>query len=226
MKFIITESQYRTLQEQRVKGEQVSPEKYVAHTSNPINRDNISKTGLQVSLGECYLIYADSNYGEDEECVPAVFATNSIKKKDLFDSTYDDDIWVIDTEIAGVQWYNDAHFEGGDYKHIVTFEDIPVEAIRLVYKGTGRDSWGTHKDETELTLTESLEDELIDNHLKKYIDSGCVKIKKTPNYISIDVESPSYFNEFGFNDIDSVKIKNLLKKHSFQYAFGEYIKKI
>ncbi len=155
MKYIITESQYRKLQEQRVKGEEISPEKYVTHTSNPINRDSIMELGIKTTLGECYLIYADSNYGEDEECVPAVFATNSIKKKDLFDSTYDDDIWVINTEIANVQWYNDAHFEGGDYKHIVTFEDIPVEAIKLVYKGTGGDSLGNHNNDDELTLTES-----------------------------------------------------------------------
>ena len=125
-------------EEQRVKGEEVTPEKYVAHSSNPVNRKNISITGLQVSLGECYSIYADSNYEKVDECVPAIFATNSLKKKDLFDSTYDDDIWVIDTEIAGVQWYKDAHFEGGDYKHIVTFENIPVDVIKLIYKGTGK----------------------------------------------------------------------------------------
>ena len=156
MKIVITESQYRKLQEQRVKGEEITPGRYVVHSSNPSNRDNISTTGLQVSLGECYLIYADSNYGEDDECVPAIFATNSIKKKDLFDSTYDDDIWVIDTERANVQWYKDAHFDGGDTKHIVTFEDIPVDAIRLIYKGTGGDTWNHHDDETELTISEMI----------------------------------------------------------------------
>lgn len=156
MKIVITESQYKKLQEQRVKGEEITPDKYVVHSSNPSNRENISTTGLQTSLGECYLIYADSNYGEEDECVPAVFATNSIKKKDLFDSTYDDDIWVIDTERAGVQWYKDAHFDGGDTKHIVTFEDIPVDAIRLIYKGTGGDTWNHHDDETELTISEMI----------------------------------------------------------------------
>ena len=156
MKIVITELQYKKLQEQRVKGEEITPGKYVVHSSNPSNRDNISTTGLQVSLGECYLIYADSNYGEDDECVPAIFATNSIKKKDLFDSTYDDDIWVIDTERANVQWYKDAHFDGGDTKHIVTFEDIPVDAIRLIYKGTGGDTWNHHDDETELTISEMI----------------------------------------------------------------------
>jgi hypothetical protein len=155
MKLIITESQYKKLQEQRVKGEEITPGRYVVHSSNPSNRENISTTGLQVSLGECYLIYADSNYGEDEECVPAVFATDSIKKKDMFDSTYDDDIWVIDTERAGVQWYKDAHFDGGDTKHIVTFEDVPADAVRLIYKGTGGDTWN-HHDEEELTISEMI----------------------------------------------------------------------
>jgi hypothetical protein len=140
MKYIITENQYRILIEQKVKGDKITPGKYVAHSSNPSNRDSIKEYGIRAVLGECYLIYADSNYAEDEECVPAVFATDSLKKKDLFDSTYDDDLWVIDTERANVQWYKDAHFDFGDYKHIVTFEDIPVESIRLVYKGTGRDT--------------------------------------------------------------------------------------
>ena len=156
MRIVITESQYKKLQEQRVKGEEITPDKYVVHSSNPSNRENISTTGLQTSLGECYLIYADSNYGEDDECVPAIFATNSIKKKDLFDSTYDDDIWVIDTERANVQWYKDAHFDGGNTKHIVTFENIPVDAIRLIYKGTGGDTWNHHDDETELTISEMI----------------------------------------------------------------------
>ncbi len=156
MKLIITESQYKKLQEQRVKGEEITPGRYVVHSSNPSNRENISTTGLQVSLGECYLIYADSNYGEDEECVPAVFATDSIKKKDMFDSTYDDDIWVIDTERARVQWYKDAHFDGGDTKHIVTFEDVPADAVRLIYKGTGGDTWNHHDEEEELTLSEMI----------------------------------------------------------------------
>ena len=156
MKIVITESQYKKLQEQRVKGEEITPDKYVVHASNPSNRDSIKEYGIRAVLGECYLIYADSNYGEEDECVPAVFATNSVKKKELFDSTYDDDIWVIDTERANVQWYKDAHFDGGDTKHIVTFEDIPVDAIRLIYEGTGGDTWNHHDDETELTISEMI----------------------------------------------------------------------
>ncbi len=36
----------------------------------------------------------------------------------------------------------------------------------------------------------------------------------------------SFFEEQGFDKSDVVRIKNFLKKNSFQYAFGEYIKKI
>jgi hypothetical protein len=175
MKIVITESQYKKLQEQRVKGEEVTPGRYVVHSSNPSNRDNISTTGLQVSLGECYLIYADSNYEEDEECVPAIFATDSIKKKDMFDSTYDDDIWVIDTERARVQWYKDAHFDGGDTKHIVTFEDVPADAVRLIYKGTGGDTWNHHDEEEELTLSEMIK---LDIKVGDTIMGGKFKNKK------------------------------------------------
>ena len=175
MKLIITESQYKKLQEQRVKGEEVTPGRYVVHSSNPSNRDSISEYGIRAVLGECYLIYADSNYEEDDECVPAVFATDSIKKKDMFDSTYDDDIWVIDTKRAGVQWYKDAHFDGGDTKHIVTFEDVPAEAVRLIYKGTGGDTWNHHDEEEELTLSEMIK---LDIKVGDTIMGGKFKNKK------------------------------------------------
>jgi hypothetical protein len=175
MNLIITESQYKLLQEQRVKGEEVTPGKYVVHSSSKSNRDSISEYGIRAVLGECYTIYADSNYGEDDECVPAVFATDSMKKKDMFDSTYDDDIWVIDAERAGVQWYKDAHFEGGDTKHIVTFEDVPVDAVRLIYKGTGQNTWDAQDDDRELTLSEMIK---LDIKVGDTIMGGKFKNKK------------------------------------------------
>ena len=78
----------------------------------------------------------------------------------------------------------------------------------------------------KIIITERQQDNLIDSYLEKYIESGCVSIKKLPKYIVINVESPSYFEEFGFDKNDPAKIKSLLKKNSFQYAFGEYIKEI
>jgi hypothetical protein len=59
-------------------------------------------------------------------------------KKYRFDSTYDDDVWLINTECANVKWYRDKHFDFGPYKHIVTFENISPECIKLIYKGTGK----------------------------------------------------------------------------------------
>ena len=116
-------------------GEEYIPGRVVVHKSNPVWREDIELTGLQVSVGDCY----QSHIGDDVECRPAIFATDSLEKKDQFDSTYDDDIWLIDTKCASVTWYKDKHFEFGDYqKHIVTFENIPPECLKLIYKGSGK----------------------------------------------------------------------------------------
>ena len=115
-------------------GKEVTPNEIVVHKSNPIWRKNILETGLQVSVGECYKTYV----GYGEKCTPAIFATNSTNKRAWFDSTYDDDIWFIDTKmIPDVKWYKDRHFESTK-KHIVTFENIPPEALTLKYEGTGK----------------------------------------------------------------------------------------
>ena len=118
-------------------GKEIIPNKIVIHKSNPKVRDKISNEGLKVRAGECYKIYA----GYGEKCVPAIFATNSTNKRASFDSTYDDDVWEINTEmIPDVKWYKDRHYESRS-KHIVTFENIPVDAITLKHEGTGKD-WG------------------------------------------------------------------------------------
>ena len=115
-------------------GKEITPNDIVVHKSNPIWRKNILETGLQVSVGECYKTYV----GYGEKCKPAIFATNSTNKRAWFDSTYDDDIWFIDTtKIPDVKWFKDRHFESTK-KHIVTFQDILPEALTLQYEGTGR----------------------------------------------------------------------------------------
>ena len=112
-----------------------TPGKFIVHKSNPVWRDNIELTGLQVSVGDCY----QQHVGGDEECKPSIFATDSLDKEQMFDSTYDDDIWIINTECAEVTWYKDRHIDNGDYKHhIVTFENISPECLRLLHKGTGK----------------------------------------------------------------------------------------
>jgi hypothetical protein len=86
--------------------DEYTPGKFIVHKSNPMWRDDIGLTGLQTSVGDCY----QQHVGGDEQCKESIFATDSLDEKDMFDSTYDDDIWVIDTECAGVTWYKDKHF--------------------------------------------------------------------------------------------------------------------
>lgn len=120
-------------------GKEIIPNKIVVHKSNPMFRDEILKNGLKVRVGECYQIYVNREQRDPNKikCKPVIFATNSTKKIDLFDSTYDDDIWEINTEmIPDVKWCVDRHY-GSKSNHIVTYQDIPREAITLIYEGTG-----------------------------------------------------------------------------------------
>ena len=115
-------------------GKEYTPGEFILHKSNPLWRDNIKLTGLQTSVGDCYKQFV----GGDAPCKEAIFATDSVNKDEAFDSTYDDDIWVIDTGCAGVDWYKDRHFDNGDYqKHIVTFNNISPDCLKLIHKGTG-----------------------------------------------------------------------------------------
>lgn len=118
-------------------GKEIIPNSIVVHKSNPMFRNKIMENGLKVSAGECYKIYA----GYGEKCIPAIFATNSTNKRAWFDSTYDDDVWFIDTTtIPDVKWYKDRHY-GSTAKHIVTFQNIPSEALILKYEGSGRSEY-------------------------------------------------------------------------------------
>ena len=116
-------------------GKEIIPNEIVIHKSNPKFRDKIIEQGLKVRAGECYKIYA----GYGTKCKPAIFATNSTNMRSWFDSTYDDDVWEIDTTMMPeIKWYKDRHYESSK-KHIVTFQDIPKEAIKLIYEGSGKD---------------------------------------------------------------------------------------
>ena len=133
-------------------GKEITPNKIVIHKSSPVWRESILNIGLEASAGECYKTYV----GYGEKCIPAIFATNSTNKRAWFDSTYDDDVWAINTElIPNVKWYKDKHFESSK-KHIVTFDNIPPEAIELMSEGTGKD-----------TIRESSENKDIDNDIEK-----------------------------------------------------------
>ena len=133
----IQESIKRILREEDYSpaGKEVTPNNIVIHKSNPMFRNKIMENGLKVRAGECYKIYA----GYGTKCKPAIFATNSTNKRSWFDSTYDDDVWEINTTMMPeIKWYKDRHYESSK-KHIVTFQNIPKEAIKLIYEGSGKD---------------------------------------------------------------------------------------
>lgn len=106
----------------------VIPSKYVYHTSNPIYRDKISKEGLiPKGKSETWLLNTKIN-GR------VIFAVNDNKEGYRFDSTYDDDIYKIDTSKINNEWYNDPNFDS-DNLHLITFDKIPLNAIKLIYRG-------------------------------------------------------------------------------------------
>ena len=70
------------------------------------------------------------------------------------------------------------------------------------------------------------EDKVVTDYIKPYMKSDCVTIRYSSSYIVIDVQSPSYFEEFGFDGNQGLKIKAFLRNHGYQsIGVGEYAKK-
>lgn len=111
---------------------EVVPNNYIYHTSNPIFREKISKEGL-VTQGKSAAWLSDTKIDGK-----VIFAVNSNNKNDWWDSTYDDDVYEINTTKLSNKWYNDPNFDLDD-KRIITFENIPRDSIKLIYKGTDSD---------------------------------------------------------------------------------------
>jgi hypothetical protein len=109
---------------------EVEPNKFLYHTSNPMSRDKIAKQGL-MPKGKSEAWLSDTNIKGK-----VIFAVNSDNKDDWWNSTYDDDIYRIDSTKLKNKWYVDPNFDE-DAKRVITFENIPVKAIKLIYKGTG-----------------------------------------------------------------------------------------
>tara|TARA_S200002703_G_scaffold119198_2_gene104949 strand:+ start:480 stop:884 length:405 start_codon:yes stop_codon:yes gene_type:complete len=114
---------------------EVKPNRYLYHTSNPMFRDKISKEGL-VPQGKSDSWLSDTNIDGN-----VIFAVNSDDKEDWWDSSYDDDIYRIDTRNLKNKWYRDPNYVSGIYKSnypaIITFDKIPTRALKLIRKGTG-----------------------------------------------------------------------------------------
>lgn len=112
----------------------IVPNRYVYHTSNPHFRDEISKMGLIPKGRSETWLYDTKIDGE------VIFAVNSDNREDWWDSTYDDDIYKIDTTNLNNEWYVDPNFDLKDAR-IITPHPIPNSSIELIYKGTGESTF-------------------------------------------------------------------------------------
>lgn len=126
------------------RGKEINVDRFLIHKSMPENRENILKNGLRCKIGDRYQIDNNSN---TKDRLPAIFCTNSMNKKDWFGTDWDEDIWRIDTTlIPNIKWYKDKMFSFNKsgfpfpfmYKHVVTINDIPSQAIELIHKGSGK----------------------------------------------------------------------------------------
>jgi hypothetical protein len=186
-------------------GKEITPNRIVIHKSSPVWRESILRIGLEVSAGDCYTTYV----GYGEKCIPAIFATNSTNKRAWFDSTYDDDVWAINTNlIPNIKWYKDRHFESSK-KHIVTFDNIPPEAIELIHEGTGKD-WGL----MESTNDDKLSKETMVGTFQDIVDETLEEIKN--NCEELDADSFAAWLNFDTCDVvdsvDKISIVNIERK--------------
>jgi hypothetical protein len=198
-------------------GKEITPNHIVVHKSNPMFRDKIMENGLKVRAGECYKVYV----GYGVKCKPAIFATNSTNKRAWFDSTYDDDIWFIDTTmIPDVKWFKDRHFESRS-KHIVTFQDIPKEAITLKYEGTGssEDVLNSWPEDSPNRLQETIRRILRENSLKNDLNES---EEKQPKLLST-IEEDGLFQMMQDTGLSLKQIKSKIGELPRE-VFERYIK--
>jgi hypothetical protein len=186
-------------------GKEIIPNEKVFHQSNPMFRNKIEEQGLKVRAGECYKIYV----GYGEKCIPAIFATNTSNKRAWFDSSYDDDVWEIDTtKISNVKWYKDRHYESRS-KHIVTFQDIPKEAIKLIYEGSGKDSGLMESinksEEKKLKLVKEMIYSLFDEVEFIEVDTNYEGKPLIKIYHDVEDTAANYDNWFTHRIIDEIK---------------------
>lgn len=112
--------------------EKITTNRFVFHKSNPIFRNEIDKNGLVPKKGEQWL-------NNSKITKPAIFLTNSYEPSDWFESTYNDDIWKVDTHSINNTFFKDPNFNWGNFKHILTFDSIPRKSITLYHRGSGTD---------------------------------------------------------------------------------------
>jgi hypothetical protein len=187
---------------------EVIPNKYVYHTSNPIFRDKISEEGL-IPKGKSESWLSDTNIDGE-----VIFVVNSDNKDDWWDSTYDDDIYQIDTTKLKNKWYNDPNFDLGD-KRIITFEKIPLNSIKLIYKGS------FSLDESiniENPSTDEYNDIIIDGEKVGYI----ILSPARKEYYWVDVNLPNPLAIVDIKILNQFRGKNYMKETmNWLYIFAK-----
>ena len=100
----------------------IKPDKYVYHTTQSSNYDNIMKHGL--------LLQTNKKWGSYLHYPPSIFAMNGVdtQKKKLWKEG--SDVWRIDTTNIPNKWYNDLNIPSYKEKGpIMTFEPIGIEYL-------------------------------------------------------------------------------------------------
>ena len=179
---------------------EVIPNKYVYHTSNPGFRGKISKEGLRVKSKSVTWL-SDTNINGK-----VIFAVNSDNKKDWWDSTYDDDIYKIDTTNLNNKWYNDPNFDLED-KRIITFENIPLNSIKLIHKGTGLDPL-EESIKIENPQTDEYNDIFVDGEKVGYIILSTAR----KEYYWVDVNLPNPLAIVDIKILNQFRGKNYMKE--------------
>ena len=125
----------------------------------------------------------------------------------LFDKDYD---MLSEEQIDEVREY---------IKNLAKYMDIKICGVYL--EPVNEEEWEEMK-----IMNEQNERKILD-YIRPYIDSECVTVKYVGDYIVIDVQSPGYFEKFGFRKGEGIVIKDKLRKNEFiSTGVGEYIKKI
>jgi hypothetical protein len=208
MKTLIQKLLRESLNNRKLK--EIIPNKYVYHTSNSYFRDVISKEGLiPKGKSETWL----SNTPIEGK---VIFAVNSDNKKDWWDSTYDDDIYKIDTTKLKNKWYIDPNFDLED-KRIITFENIPPNSIELIYKGTGSDSLNESIN-IENPSTDEYNDIIVNGEKVGYI----ILSPARKEYYWIDVNLPNPLAIVDIKILPEFRGKNYMTETmNWLYDFGK-----
>ena len=110
-----------------IKSDRIKPRKYIFHTSNPLNREFISRKWLVArKKSEAWL--------EDTHIKwKALFFSNTEDWEKFFDSWYDDDLYKIFTSNLDLDFFYDPNFWNNE-SLIYCKWNIWKENIELVYR--------------------------------------------------------------------------------------------